>query len=183
MSTKTIDLIAYLLERVPSAGQTQIVQFLYLADLEGRKCLGKPLTDLHYVMCDHGPFDPKILEQLERMDAAGLVAVERYPYRGNLAYSYKKQKKTPKVHLSEEKEIVLDHVVELVRKNSLTALLKMVDETEPIVDARNRAAVGRPLKMTIVDNKRRIPGLEIERVLKSMKDLDDGKGRALEDIS
>src|SRR5205823_3317454 len=135
-----------------------------------------------YLLCDHGPFHPRILEQLDLMDVAGLIATERFAYRGNLAYSYKRHKKTPKVHFSEEKELILDHVAELVRKHSLTELLKIVDETEPVVHARNRSAVGRPLKMTVVDNQRRIPGLEIERVLKSMKDLYDGKGRELEEV-
>jgi hypothetical protein len=174
MSVKITDLIAYLLDKVPSAGRTQVVKFCYLADVEARKCLGKPLTNCNYVLYRHGPFDHEIINKLDWMDARGEVSTEEYSYRGNLAYAYRKNKKTPKVHFSPEREHILQHVAEIVRKNSLTELLRIVYDTEPVVDAKKRGP--RPLlRMHLVDNERRIPGLEIERVLKSLNDQDEGR--------
>ena len=181
-AVKTSDAIAYLLTKVPSAGRTQVVKFLFLADLEARKCLGKPLTDLNYVLDRHGPFDPTILAKLDEMEESGQISSERYSYRGNNCYSYAKNNKTPKVRLSAAKEAILSHVAELVRKSSLEKLLKAVYDTEPVVDAKRRRAFGRVLKMDAVNNDRRIRGLELERVLKSIKELDEGKGRDLQDV-
>jgi Protein of unknown function (DUF4065) len=182
MSAKISDLIAYLLNNVPSVGRTQVVKFLYLADLEARKCLGKPLTDLNYVLDRHGPFDPKILAQLDAMDADGRVTAEQFSFRGNQCYNYAKNQKTPRVVFSAEAEVILDHVVDLVRKHSLSKLLEIVYDTEPVVDAKARNAFGKPLKMNLVNNARKIPGLDLERVLRATKDLDDGKGRSLEKV-
>lgn len=182
MSSKITDLIAFLLRNVSQAGRTQVVKFLYLADIEARKCLGKPLTDLSYVLDNHGPFDPVILARLEDLESQGKISTEQYSFRGNRCYSYMKNKNTPKVQFSPEEEVILNHVVETVRKNSLEKLLEIVYGTEPVVDAKKRKALRVPLKMNLVDKQRRIPGLELERVLKSMKSLDAGKGRDLDEI-
>lgn len=182
MSTKTTDLIAFLLQKIPTAGRTQVVKFLYLADLEARKCLGKPLTNLNYVLDHHGPFDPVILACLDSMETRGLISTEEYSYRGNRCYSYAKNKNTPKIQFSPEKEAVLNHVADIVRKNSLPKLLEIVYGTEPVVDAKKRKLSRVPLKMKLVDNQSRIPGLELDRVLRSMECLEKGKGRDLDEI-
>jgi hypothetical protein len=182
MSTKINDLIAFLLRKVPSAGRTQVVKFLYLADLEARKCLGKPLTNLNYKLDNHGPFDPVILTRLDDMESQGQISSEPYSYRGNRSYSYAKNKNTPKVRFSPEKEAILNHVAEIVRKNSLEKLLEIVYDTEPVVEAKKRKVSRIPLKMNLVDNENRIPGLELERVLKSMDSIEKGKCRDLDKI-
>jgi hypothetical protein len=181
MSTKIADLIEYFLDIVPAAGRTQIVKYLYLADLEARKCLGKPLTDLGYILERDGPCHQRILATLDEMDESGRIVAEKYSYRGNRCYSYSRKRRAPKVRLAAEKEFILNHVAELVRKNSLEKLLEIVNETEPVVEAKKRGT-GALLKMNLVNNKSRIRGLELERVMKSVKDLDEGKGRGLEEV-
>ncbi len=44
MSSKPADLISFSFEHVPAAGRAQVVKFLYMADVEGGKCLGFSFT-------------------------------------------------------------------------------------------------------------------------------------------
>jgi hypothetical protein len=173
-------LIAFLLEKVPHAGRTQVVKFLYLVDLESRRCLGKPLTALNFLLDNHGPFDPAILAALDTMEALGQIAVERYQYLGNTCYTYEATAKAPKGAFAPEEEAILSHVARVIQKNPLKKVLDMVYATKPIVDARKRNARGQPLRMTLVDNEARMPGLELERVLASIRELDRTGGKSLE---
>jgi len=180
MSSNVPKLIAYLLDRVPNAGRTQVVKFLYLVDLEARRCLGKPLTALEYVLDNHGPFDPAILSALDTMEALGQIAVERYQYLGNTCYTYAATSKAPRGAYAPEEDAVLSHVARIIQKNPLKKVLDMVYATKPIVDARKRNARGRPLRMTLVNNEARMPGLELERILASIKELDRTGGKSLD---
>jgi hypothetical protein len=182
MSNIVPKLISYLLEKAPNAGRTQVVKFLYLADLEARRCLGRPLSRLRYVLDNHGPFDPEILAALDNMEAQGQVASERYQYLGNTCYTYKATAKSPRATFAPEEEVVLSHVARLVGKNSLKKVLDIVYATKPVVEARKRNARGQLLKMTLVDNEARMPGLELERVLASIKELDRTGGKPLEKV-
>src|SRR5437762_220241 len=89
-------ILVYFLDAVPKAGRTQVVKFLYLADLEARKVLGRPLTGLDYILDHHGPFDPDILATLDAMEARGHIRAEQYPYRGNTCYTYETTNKAPR---------------------------------------------------------------------------------------
>jgi hypothetical protein len=48
--------------------KTQLVKFLYLADLYAIKWLGQQITDLEWVYYHHGPWEDDIQAELERMD-------------------------------------------------------------------------------------------------------------------
>lgn len=49
--------------------KTQLVKFLYLADLYSVKWTGKQLTDLDWCYYNHGPWNKEIDAALERMEA------------------------------------------------------------------------------------------------------------------
>ncbi len=180
MPNNVTKLITYLLDRLPNAGRTQVVKFLYLVDFEARRCLGKPVTALNYVLDNHGPFDPAILSALDTMEALGQIAVERYQYLGNTCYTYEATGKAPRGAYTPAEDAILSHVVRIIQRNPLKKVLDMVYATKPIVDARKRNARGQPLRMTLVNNEARMPGLELERILASIKELDKTGGKSLE---
>lgn len=63
-----------------------------------------------------------------------------------------------------------------------TLLDDIVCQTKPMEDAKERNALGCQLRMELVDNEARIPGLELEQVIESVEELDRGKGRRFQDI-
>ena len=58
-------------------GRTQIVKYLYLADYEARRYLGRPITELSYRWDRHGPFDPAILQYLKELCDEDEVSEEK----------------------------------------------------------------------------------------------------------
>src|SRR5262245_28563618 len=81
-------MIRFFVERVPGAGRTQIVKFLYLADVESRRYLGRPISNLNYIWYDYGPFDKEILSQLDQLCDHGFVKGEKTFYPGGTGYRY-----------------------------------------------------------------------------------------------
>jgi hypothetical protein len=153
-----------------------------LVDIESRRYLGRPLSELNYICYNHGPFDSDILDQLDKMESAGLLDVERYNCCGNIGYNYS-SKKNGEDPFCREEEAILNHVTEVVRKCSLKNLLEdVVHQTEPMLDAARREAFGRRLRMELVDNQKRLHGLELERVLKAIEGLDKGQGQPSEEF-
>lgn len=89
MLSRSAQLIRYLVESVAGAGRTQIVKFLYLADLESRRHLGRPLSTFDYIWYDYGPFDSEILSQLDQLCHKGYLKTDCVCYSGDkYAYRY-----------------------------------------------------------------------------------------------
>ncbi len=183
MNNPVSQAIRYLVEQVPGVGRTQIVKFLYLADLEARRALGRPLSDLDYIFYNHGPFDSRILSWLDRMEAGGEITTEQVCRFGAVAYCYRTTDKPVPKAFSTGELLILNQVVEMIKNKSLQQVLEdIVYQTKPMRDAIDREAFGHRLRMDLVDNEARIPGLEIEKVLKSIQELDEGKSRPMEEI-
>jgi hypothetical protein len=51
-----------------------------------------------------------------------------------------------------------------------------------MIDAKERDAFSRRLRMELVDNEARIPGIELERILLAIEQLDKGQGRPLKEV-
>jgi hypothetical protein len=185
MLGKIAPLIRYFVERVPGAGRTQIVKFLYLTDLESGRYLGHPISDLNYILYDHGPFDSEILAHLDLLCAMDYLEGEqvRYP-NGKFGWRYKAtDKPLPLTGTSKEGLAILDYVAANYGRTPLQGLLEeVVYQTAPMVDAKEREAYGHRLRMELVDNEARVPGLELERVVASVDQLDQGGGRSLKEI-
>jgi hypothetical protein len=175
-------LIRYFLELSPGAGRTDVVKFLYLSDVEARKYLGKPISHLNYILYDYGPFDSDIYFHLDDMEAAGAINCERYSYKNTTCYRYSVTKLDTDRPFRKEEMLILDSIADAVRRTPLKDLLSdIVYQTEPMLDAKARELPsGSRLRMDLVNNKGRIPGLELEKMLGAISDLDEGKGVPLE---
>ena len=51
-----------------------------------------------------------------------------------------------------------------------------------MLDAKDREAKGGRLRMELVDNENRTPGMELERITGAIEDLDNGRGKPLREV-
>jgi len=172
-------LIGFLLERNLGCRHDQLLKSVYLADLEARRCLGRPFTALSYTVYDGGPFDSDILSELKEMEQLGLLKVEqdgggqRYFVVGHAAPT----------SFSKEDRYVLDHVAEAIRAATANGTLDgLVAQSRPMLDAAQRNGLGQRLRMESVDNEAILPGLELEKVLRAVQEQDAGQGRPLGEV-
>jgi hypothetical protein len=180
MTSRVAQLIRYLVELVPGAGRTQIVKFLYLADHEARRHLGKPMTALRYRWDKFGPFDPEILRQVDSLERQGYLREAAYEFQGTVAYSYTATEKSAPRPFTKAELAILGVIVDRFGKMPLGNLLDdVVYQTRPMLEATRR---GQRLRMELVDNEERIPGAELERVVAAVEQLDRGEGQPLEEV-
>ena len=186
MATRLEQLIYYFVERVPGAGRTQLAKFLYLADHEARRYLGKPVSDLCYRWDDFGPFDQDILHGLNALQHNGFVEVERIAYpSGAEGYRYRSTGRpmASAPAFTDAQLAILNYVAVEFGSMPLRELLEdVVYQTRPMVDAKKRNAPGAPLRMELVDNEARQAGLELDRVWESWKQADRGEVRPIRKV-
>lgn len=117
--------------------KTQLVKFLYLADLYSVKWTGKQVTDLDWYYYKHGPWDRAIDAALVRLSDAITV---------------QKNKKAMLLKLVDEDllsasfdfplglELILENIRrEWAGSGKLNDLLKYVYDTAPMVEAKQKA--------------------------------------------
>lgn len=178
MGEKLRRLIGFLLERNPGCGHGQLFESLYLADLEARRCLGRPLTALNYMVHDGSPFDSDVLGELDEMESQGLLKVE-----GEAEQRYFVAGPVILTAFSKEERYVLDHVAEAIRAAVANGGLDdLVAQSRPMLDAAQRNGLGHRLRMESVDNEAIVPGLELEKVLRAMQEQAAGQGRPLDEV-
>jgi hypothetical protein len=184
MNDRLAILIRYFLEKVPGAGRTRIIKFLYLIDHDARQFLGRPISQLQYIRHKKGPYSYEFDRQLKQMEIAGDVTAEQFAYQGSAGYSYHVAEPLDAEPFAPEEKVILDYVADLVKKSSLNELLDdIVYQTAPMVEAvKQRKPLGQPLNMALVDNIQRIPGLELERMLRSLDNVDKGNVRPLDEL-
>lgn len=54
-------------------GRTKLFKLAYLADLEARKLMGRPISSFDYQWHNHGPFDRNVYEAIEELENSGLA--------------------------------------------------------------------------------------------------------------
>jgi hypothetical protein len=55
----------------------------------------------------------------------------------------------------------------------------VVSQTRPMLDVQKR---GQRLRMDLVNNEERIPGMELEKVIQGMEQIERGEGRTLGEV-
>jgi hypothetical protein len=124
MPDRVAPLIQFFVSKVPGAGRTQLFKFLYLADLEARRHLGRPLTDLDYIWYDYGPFDSAIYAQLDSLMADGSLTEELVEYpNGWRARRYSAGEKATTPSLSKEEKAIGEFVAATYGRAALQTLL------------------------------------------------------------
>lgn len=83
--SRNAQVLRYLLEAAPGVGHTKLVKFAYLADLEARRYLGRPISGFHYSFAQHGPFDRAFFAARDELRTSGYITehpVACGPYAG-----------------------------------------------------------------------------------------------------
>ena len=173
--------LRYLLQVAPGIGHTKLAKFIYLADLEARKYLGRPISTFVYVYDQHGPFDSRrffrALNELKRLDLATDNEVPCGHYRG---FEMFPTSRVVDFDFTLAEAEVLKYVAETYFSKTARDLCDdVVYKTEPMIGAK----VGRPLPMDKVnrDPKDRL-SFNVERMLAGEASAASGRTRPLAEV-
>ena len=138
-------------------GRTQLIKFLYLADYEARRFLGRPISSVEYTWYHYGPYDQQFLNRISSLRTARIIVEEPVAYPNGLqGYVYVAGTEPISFDFASDELRVLNHVCETYSRVNLQSLLEdIVYETEPMRRAQALDARNQPLDMSLVDNTRR----------------------------
>lgn len=133
------DLILYFVYKTKGfITKTQLVKFLYLADLYSVKWTEKQLTDLNWYYYKHGPWDQEINSALARLEGQvvqkkeGNVVLIQMVNELSEGYDFK---------FSESLQLMLENIRREwagVTSEKIDELLKYVYTTAPMVEAQSK---------------------------------------------
>lgn len=172
--------LRFLLEEAPGIGRIKLAKFAYLADLESRKYLGKPITQFKYVYDQHGPFDARpFYSALEELEQGAFVTQNQIPLGQYLGYELCPTSSPVEYDFDVAEAEVLSHVARTyLARNAQESCEDVVYETQPMRDAEP----GRPLPMDAVNRK---PGdrlsFDLKRMLTGEAQAKAGRIRPLAD--
>lgn len=138
-------------------GRTQLIKFLYLADYEARRFLGRPISSVVYEWYHYGPYDHQFQSRLSTLRNSGVILEEPVAYPNGLrGYIYVSGETQFDLNFDPDEVAVLEHVCKTYSRINLQSLLDdIVYETEPMRNAQQRDARNQPLEMNLVDSSRR----------------------------
>ena len=119
--------------------KTQLVKFLYLADLYSVKWTGQQLTDLEWCYYNHGPWNEEIDAALRLMEPIiledqGLVTLVKLRKDGSMVKD---------IHLSDGLELMLENIRKEwagAGNEKFEELMKYVYSTAPMVEAKRQSS-------------------------------------------
>jgi len=173
--------LRYLLQVASGIGHTKLAKFAYLADLEARKYLGRPISEFVYVYDQHGPFDSTgFFAALEELKGSGLVTENQVPCGQYVGYEMFPTGSVVEFEFSRAESEVLRYVAETYLSKTARDLCDdVVYKTEPMQGAK----VGKPLPM---DKLNRDPkdklGFSVERMLAGEASAAAGRTRPLAEV-
>ena len=179
---KNEEIVKYIVERASGrVGRVRLMKYAYLADLECRRYLGRPLSTFRYKLHHYGPFDRTLYDVLESLKAAHLIAEEQYPWQGTIGYAYHNVSEPVAFSLSPAERFILDFVIEGFEQHDMDRLLEdTVYETPPVKNAKP----GEVLNMEGANNemKQKLGGIDLERVLVAERQISEGRYTDLESV-
>jgi uncharacterized protein YwgA len=162
--SKNAQVLKFFAQRCKGVGTTQLQKFAYLADVEARRLLGRPVTDFDYFWHHYGPFDSSLYGAIDELVGAG------HARQGEIDYGMAVKKTVtdsghPAVFEFSPAELeILEYVASTYSQTPLNDLLyEVVYETEPMKAVKTK---GERLPMEIVDNTQRNSiGFDLEEVI------------------
>ena len=126
--------LRYLLEVAPGVGHTKLAKFAYLADLEARKYLARPISQFRYVRDQHGPFDARaFFAARDELVQTGYITespVECGPY---VEYQMQPTSRVPEYDFTVPESEVLSYVARAYMSKTARALCEdVVYRTAPM---------------------------------------------------
>jgi antitoxin SocA-like protein len=182
---RTREILLFFIERLSgSIGRSRLAKLAYMADLESRRYLGHPLTRLRYRVDHFGPFDPRILRELDALRRRARIFEERLQTPdGSRYHRYRAAKRAHRRSLTRGEEAILSYVLSLYAEKDLREFLDdVILETAPFRRAKAKRR-GTPLDMDSMNNeaKDRLGGIDLEKVLLAEEEARAGKTVPLEE--
>jgi hypothetical protein len=180
--SRNAQVLRYLLEVAPGVGHTKLAKFAYLADLEARKYLGHPISEMRYVLDQHGPFDARrFFAGRDELVAKGYITETQVVFGSYAGYEMAPTPKVPEYDFSVAEAEVLSYVAKTYLNRSAIALCEdVVYKTEPMQQVKK---LGEKLPM---DEMNRDPkdefGFNLERMLEGEAAAEAGRVRPLADV-
>jgi hypothetical protein len=183
--SKTVDLIRYFVEKQSGRiGRTKLAWLIYLADIEARRYLGRPISDLRFKLSLRGPFDPTLNRCVDRLKEADEIT-ERDVGRpqGVASVLHVVAPLRPHPFTSGEECLLAFVVTSFGDMEPPEILFDAVHNSLPMQRVLD-SPVGTPLPMECVDNQGRIElgGLDLERVLLAEEQARRGELISLEEV-
>lgn len=184
--SKEEQMVAFFVRTAASdLGRTQLMKFLYLADYEARRLLGRSISGLKYIWYHHGPYDENAVKAMSHLDDLKIIheSTVMYP-NGRISYRYNRGVLPAALDGFSAIELqILKHVSEEYSKYSLDDLLEWVYDTEPMVKAKEQKAFNKPLDMKMMDNsKRDMYGITFEELFDRIQRVQAGEFRTHADV-
>lgn len=132
---KTIQLLAYLIEKHPETSITGLMKLAYISDLVSIKKTGNQISNFEYTRYKYGPFDKRIYQCVNDLVAAeNVIENASYTPRGDeyVVYSFNDETDFKYSQLSEQEKNVLDEVTEILCGYGAKALVDLAYLTEPM---------------------------------------------------
>ena len=178
--SRNAQVLRYLLEVAPAVGRIKLGKFAYLADCEGYRYLGRPISEFQYRFAQHGPFDDRRFyqarDELLEGGYATEVAVESGPYVG---YEISPTRKPVEYGFDQAETEILRYVaVTYLNRTARSLCDDVVYETPPMKNAK----VGEKLRMERMrqeQGKDSELGFSLERLLAGEASVEAGRYRPL----
>lgn len=170
--SRNAQVLKFLLQQCKGAGRTRLQKLAYLADLESRKLLGKPVSEFQYIWHDHGPFDSALYDAIQELDEKGYATQSEIDYGDG--YVEKRVRDTGKPALLEFSPAQIEILSYIVKRYTKTPLKQLLDdvvyETEPMEKVQRRGDRLPMDEMNNVDRERL--GFDLEKVIEAEKGND-----------
>lgn len=165
-------------------GRTKLVKLAYLADLEARKLLGRPITSFAYYFHHHGPFDAAIFDAMDELKGRGYAIPQEIDY-GDGMIEKRLVTRDPAAAAEGDLDSVESAILDYVAKRYMaTKLRDLLDEV--VYKSRPMRAVetrGQRLPMEMVDNTtRQRAGFDFAAVIEAENEILSGKYVTPEDL-
>ena len=176
--SRNAQVLRYLLDADPGVGRTKLAKYAYLADLEARKYLGRPISEFRYIFDRHGPFDARaFFAAKEELQRAGLAIESEVALGSYVEHSLKPTDCALEYNFSLAEARVLEYVAKTYLSTSARVLCdEVVYKTEPM----QKAKPGKPLPMGQMDRDRGDDlGFDLDRMLAGEESAEAGRVRPL----
>src|SRR5688572_13588574 len=104
-------------------GRTALMKYLYLADYEARRFLGKPISDTEYVWHHYGPYDHTLNSKIDALEKKNVLSEQAVLWpTGQQGYRFRPGSTSVPFGFTPEEVIVLQYVCDEYSKLDLQAL-------------------------------------------------------------
>jgi hypothetical protein len=176
---RNAQVLRFLLEAAPGVGHTKLAKFAYLADLEARRFLGKPVSRFRYVMDKHGPFDRRgFFGARDELVASGFVTESQVLTGSYMGYELQPTTVAPEYDFTRAEAEVLAYVARTYLAMTARDLCDdVVYQTEPM---KKKLKMGDRIPMDDMNRKDDHEfGFDLERMLAGEASAAAGRVRPL----